>query len=55
MSYFTELIAARRARPADDLLSALLAARDAGAQLSEREILANVIFLFVAGHETTWA
>ena len=53
VSYFTELIAARRARPADDLLSALLAARDAGAQLSEREILANVIFLFVAGHETT--
>jgi cytochrome P450 len=53
IGYFTELIAQRRARPADDLLSALVAARDAGEQLSDREILANVIFLFVAGHETT--
>ena len=53
MGYFTELIAERRARPADDLLSALLAARDGGGLLSEGEILANVIFLFVAGHETT--
>ena len=53
IGYFEELIDERRAQPADDLLSALLAARDAGAQLSEREILANIIFLFVAGHETT--
>jgi pimeloyl-[acyl-carrier protein] synthase len=53
MSYFRELIAERRARPRDDLLSALIGARDAGERLSEQELLANVIFLFVAGHETT--
>jgi hypothetical protein len=53
MGYFSDLIAERRARPRDDLLSALITARDAGDALSEDELLANVIFLFVAGHETT--
>jgi pimeloyl-[acyl-carrier protein] synthase len=53
MSYFSDVIVERRARPRDDLLSNLIAAQDAGEQLSDRELLANVIFLFVAGHETT--
>jgi hypothetical protein len=53
MGYFSDLVAERRARPRDDLLSALITARDAGDALSEDELLANVIFLFVAGHETT--
>lgn len=53
VSYFSEVIGERRARPRDDLLSALIAARDSGDRLSEEELLANVIFLFVAGHETT--
>ena len=53
LTYFRELVAERRARPRDDLLSALIAARDERERLSERELLANVIFLFVAGHETT--
>jgi cytochrome P450 len=53
MSYFSEVIEERRARPRDDLLSQLIAARDAGEHLSDRELLANVVFLFVAGHETT--
>jgi hypothetical protein len=51
--YFRDLITERRARPREDLLSALIAAQDAGDRLSERELLANVIFLFVAGYETT--
>jgi cytochrome P450 len=52
--YFTALIAERRARPVDDLLGALVAARDADdGRLSEEELLANLILLLVAGFETT--
>ena len=43
----------KRAHPADDLLSALIDARDAGDGLSERELLAMLFLLLVAGHETT--
>jgi cytochrome P450 len=48
--YFTALIAERRAAPRDDLISALVAARDS---LSDEELLANLIVLLVAGFETT--
>jgi cytochrome P450 len=51
--YFRELIAARRATPRADLLSALIAAEEAGDKLSEQELLATCILLLVAGHETT--
>ncbi len=51
--YFTALVADKRAHPADDLLSALIAARDAGDGLSERELLGMMFLLLVAGHETT--
>src|SRR6202012_4295940 len=51
--YFTALVADKRAHPADDLLSALIAARDAGDGLSERELLGMLFLLLVAGHETT--
>jgi cytochrome P450 len=51
--YFTALVADKRAHPADDLLSALTAARDAGHGLSERELLGMIFLLLVAGHETT--
>ena len=51
--YFTTLIASKRAHPADDLLSALIAAHDAGDRLSERELLGMMFLLLVAGHETT--
>lgn len=51
--YFRELIARRRASPRDDLLSALIAAEEAGDTLSEDELLATCILLLVAGHETT--
>ncbi len=52
-TYFRELIAARRAAPRDDLMSALIAAEEAGDKLSPDELLASCILLLVAGHETT--
>jgi cytochrome P450 len=51
--YFRGLIAERRARPRGDLLSALIAAEEAGDTLTESELLATCILLLVAGHETT--
>lgn len=53
IAYFTELIAERRSRPGDDLLSALIAAEEAGDRLSAPELMAMVLLLFLAGHETT--
>ncbi|MDI2128350.1 cytochrome P450 [Yinghuangia seranimata] len=54
LDYFAQLVAERRRRPADDLVSALLAVRDHDEnRLSERELLTNLALLFVAGFETT--
>jgi cytochrome P450 len=58
IGYFRDLLAARRAEPADDLLSALISARDDTARdstgrLSENELLSMAWLLLVAGHETT--
>jgi len=52
-AYFARLIARRRERPADDLLSALVAIRDAGGPLSEEELTGTVMQFFVAGFVTT--
>ena len=52
-AYFRGLIDERRARPADDLLSALAAAEDQGDVLTETELLATCVTLIVAGHETS--
>ncbi len=54
--YLRRLIAARRRRPSSDpgeILSALIAAEDAGDRLTEVELLHQCIFLLNAGHETT--
>jgi cytochrome P450 len=51
--YFTALLAAKRHEPADDLLSALITARDQGDRLSENELVSMAFLLLVAGHETT--
>jgi cytochrome P450 len=51
-SYFREMIAARRKRPGDDLLSALLEETD-GERLEEGEILSFANLMIVAGNETT--
>ncbi|GAA1317905.1 cytochrome P450 family protein [Pseudonocardia xinjiangensis] len=53
VGYVRELIATKRAQPADDLLSAVIAVRDGSDQLSEDELTSLVILLLVAGHETT--
>jgi len=51
--YFRQLIAARRASARGDLLSALIAAEEAGDKLNEEELIATCILLLIAGHETT--
>jgi cytochrome P450 len=51
--YVHELVAARRTAPGDDLISALLAVEDGGETLSRDELVATVVLLLVAGHETT--
>ena len=53
VEYFEGLIAERRSAPRDDLLSALIAAEEAGDKLSPEELLSTCILLLVAGHETT--
>ncbi len=53
VAYFTALIAQRRQQPRDDLISALIAARDAEDRLSEDELLGMCVLLLIAGHETT--
>jgi cytochrome P450 len=49
----SDAIAWKRANPADDLLTALINAEDSGDVLSDEELVAQVILLYVAGHETT--
>ncbi len=51
--YLAEAIRQRGANPADDLISALIAARDESDALSENELLAFVVLLLLAGNETT--
>ncbi|HET8842901.1 MAG TPA: cytochrome P450 [Ktedonobacteraceae bacterium] len=53
MGYMKKLIKERRANPTDDLITALVQAKDGSDQLSEDEILAMVFLLLIAGHETT--
>jgi cytochrome P450 len=52
-AHLTEVLAAKRRDPGEDLLSALLLAEDNGDVLSVDELLDQVNLLFVAGHETT--
>ncbi|MFL6162113.1 MAG: cytochrome P450 [Jatrophihabitantaceae bacterium] len=52
--YFGRLVAARRAEPTDDLISHLVLVHDEQPdQLSEAELLANLIVVFNAGFRTT--
>jgi cytochrome P450 len=52
-AYVAEHAAARRRRPADDLLTRLVEAEVDGQRLTERELLRFVELLLVAGTETT--
>ncbi|QKW24193.1 cytochrome P450 [Kitasatospora sp. NA04385] len=52
--YFAALAAERRADPRDDLVSVLVRTADADpGRLSDRELIANLALLLVAGFETT--
>ena len=52
-NYIAELSNARRAHPQEDLLTALVEAVEDGERLTQEELVANVIILLSAGHETT--
>lgn len=51
--YLDGLVAAKRADPADDLLSDLVRARDEGDRLTDPELTSMAFLLLFAGHETT--
>lgn len=51
--YLLALIARKRQAPADDLISSLIQAETEGDRLSERELVAMVYLLTMAGYETT--
>ena len=51
--YMSALIARRRAEPADDLMTALIQARDEHDRLSEPELVGLCNGILLAGHETT--
>lgn len=52
LAYLRELISRKRAEPADDLVSALIAARDSDDRLTESELLYTVQILIAGGYET---
>jgi len=51
--YFRRLVPERRGRPQQDLLSGLIAAEEQGDKLTQDEVIAMCLLLFIAGHETT--
>jgi cytochrome P450 len=53
VSFLRTYVAERRSRPADDLISHLIAAEAAGDRLSEDELISTCILLLNAGHEAT--
>jgi len=53
VGFLRELVATKRAAPADDLLSALVTVRDGADRLSENELTSMALLLLIAGHETT--
>jgi cytochrome P450 len=52
-TYLHELVRVRRKRPADDLISALIAVEDHEHQLSEEELVTMAALILAAGFETT--
>lgn len=51
--YFADLVARKRGEPADDLMSALVAARDEEDRLSEDELISAAWLTTLAGNENT--
>jgi len=54
-AYLAELVEEKRRRPGDDVLSALIAAEVDGVGLTHDELVAQLVTLYVAGHEPTTA
>ncbi|MEU4929645.1 cytochrome P450 [Streptomyces yokosukanensis] len=52
-AYMAQLITIHRRQPQDDLMTALIEARDHGDRLSELELVDLCVGVLVAGHETT--
>jgi cytochrome P450 len=52
-AFLREHIAARRSRPADDLVTELIAAEETGDRLDADELIATCVLLLNAGHEAT--
>jgi cytochrome P450 len=53
VEYISRLIAERRARPTDDLLSGLAMGADPEGAMADPDLVATMILLLIAGHETT--
>jgi len=53
LSIVADLARWKRAHPGDDVFSGLISAADDGDVLTEEELVAQVMFLYIAGHETT--
>ncbi|WP_245623069.1 cytochrome P450 [Spirillospora albida] len=53
VGYYEDMVAERRRRPTGDLTSALLDAEIDGDRLDEREVIAFLFLMVVAGNETT--
>ena len=49
----TALVETKQDAPGDDLVSALIAARDGDERLNQQELLSTIFQLIVAGHDTT--
>ena len=48
-----DVVQRKRREPGDDLLTALIRAEDGGDVLDDDELVAQVLLLYIAGHETT--
>ena len=53
LEYARQKVEARRTAPGDDLISALVLAEEEGEHLTQDELLAMIVLLLVAGHDTT--
>ena len=53
LAYLSDVIAARRKQPRDDLISAMVQAQEEDDALDDNELLATSNLLLLAGHETT--
>jgi cytochrome P450 len=53
LAYAAQLVEARRRDPGDDLISGLIAAEEGGERLTRDELLAMIVLILLAGHDTT--